>query len=314
MANKPTFEGIYPAIITPMTEKGEVHEEAFRAMLEDNIRCGIHGFWTAGGTGESVMLTDEENTRIAKIAADQNKGRSTIIMHVGAITTDRAVKNAENAAKAGVEALCAVPPFFVRPGDDAVVEHYRAIGAATNLPLMVYNLPQATQIEITVDLMKKLQDKVPQMVGLKHSALNFNNMIWFSEMGLKVLTGSGMLLFPALTVGASGTVDGPPSVAPELWMEIWNAWKAGDLKRGVAAQRKANDLFNLILKYGYMGSMKAMISERTGIECGNPRRPVLPMSAENRKAINKVCEEWGITGAGKHDFKRTLKTAAAAKK
>ncbi|MBM3933053.1 MAG: dihydrodipicolinate synthase family protein [SAR202 cluster bacterium] len=172
------YKGVFPAAITPMSRKdGKVNEEAFRAVMEMNIRAGVDGFWTAGGTGESVYLTDEENRRIAEISADQNKGRTTVIMQVGAATTARAAKNAENAAKAGVEAICALPPHFFNPGHDAVVEYYRVVGAAANLPLFVYNLPIATGIEITPALMAKIKEKVPQLVGLKHASMDYGAMV-----------------------------------------------------------------------------------------------------------------------------------------
>ena len=90
------FKGVVPAIITPMTADGELNEAAFREVMEFNIQAGVHGFWIAGGTGESVLLSDEENNRIAEIAADQNRGRVKAIMHVGAPTTARAVRMAEH--------------------------------------------------------------------------------------------------------------------------------------------------------------------------------------------------------------------------
>ena len=169
------FEGILPAIITPMGEDGRLNEAAFREVMEYNIQAGVHGFWIAGGTGESVLLDDEENMKIAEIAADQNRGRVNNIMHVGAATTERAAALAEHAAKMGNEAICCVPPFFYRQSDDAIVEHYRIVGEAADLPLFVYNLPQSTGVEITPELMQKIQDRVPQLKGLKHSAITFAN-------------------------------------------------------------------------------------------------------------------------------------------
>jgi dihydrodipicolinate synthase/N-acetylneuraminate lyase len=167
------FEGLFPAIITPMSrDTGKLNEAAFREVMEFNIRAGVHGFWVAGGTGESVLLDDEENMRIAEIAADQSRGRIKNIMHVGAPTTERAVALAENAARAGVEAICCVPPFFYRQSDEAIVEHYKAVGAASNLPLFVYNLPQSTGVEITPEMMKKIQDGVP------HSRTCGNSHTW----------------------------------------------------------------------------------------------------------------------------------------
>ena len=100
------LKGVVPAVVTPFTAAGEFNERAFREVVEYNIQAGVHGFWIGGGTGESVLLDDEENFRIATAAAEQAAGRITNIMHIGAPTTRRAVKMAERAAGAGVDALC----------------------------------------------------------------------------------------------------------------------------------------------------------------------------------------------------------------
>ena len=143
------FRGLFPAIVTPMTAEGTLNERAFRQVMEFNIQAGVHGFWVAGGSGESILLDDAENRRIAEIATDQSGGRIANIMHVGAPTTARAAALAEHAANAGVEAICCVPPFFYRHDDESIVEHYRVVAAAADLPFFVYNLPQATGVEIT---------------------------------------------------------------------------------------------------------------------------------------------------------------------
>ena len=289
------FTGILPAIITPMTGDGKLNEAAFREVIEYNIQAGVHGFWVAGGTGESVLLSDEENMRIAEIAADQNRGRIKNIMHVGAATTERAAKLAENAANAGVEAICCVPPFFYRQSDEAIVEHYRAIGAAANLPLFVYNLPQSTGVEITPELMQKIQDGVPQLKGLKHSAVTFANVRAFNKMGLDCLIGSSLLMLPALTIGASGCVDGPPNFAPELWVEIWNAWQAQDMDRAMEAQDKASDATMLVREFGLHPTAKFILSERLGIDCGAPRPPGRPLTNDQKDRVLKRMEEMGLT-------------------
>ena len=291
------FNGVFPAIITPMTPEGELNEEAFREVMEFNIRAGVHGFWIAGGTGESILLSDEENNRIAEISADVNGGRVKNIMHVGAPTTARAARMAEHAARAGVEAICCVPPFFYKPGDDAIVEHYRVVAEAADLPLFVYNLPGATGVEITPELMNKLQDRVPQLKGLKHSSLNFMNISTFAQMGLSCFTGSSVLMLPALTIGASGIVDGPPCSAPELWVEIWNAYNDGDLRRAEAAQASAGEVFKLVVGSGihvYFASLHALVSERLGIDCGSPRLPLPPLDAQGRAHIRDGAEMLGL--------------------
>ena len=290
------FEGILPAIATPMGSDGRFDEAAFRQVMEFNIQAGVNGFWVAGGTGESVLLDDDENMAIAKAAADQNGGRVKNIMHVGAPTTLRASRLAENAAKAGVEAICCVPPFFYRQSDKAIVEHYRTVAAAADLPLFVYNLPQSTGVEITPELMAKIQDGVPQLKGLKHSSVNFTNVYVWADMGLECLIGSAALMLPALAggTGATGCVDGPPNVAPEIWVEIWSAYKALSPVRAAKAQQRATKLTMLIREFGMHASIKALLTYRLGIDVGDPRRPTLPLTPAQREEVTARAEALGV--------------------
>jgi len=288
------FRGLFPAIVTPMTADGNLNESAFREVMEFNIQAGVHGFWIAGGTGESILLTDEENGRIAEIAADQSRGRITNIMHVGAASTARAAAMAENAAKAGVEAICCLPPFLYRYGGDQVVEHYRAVAAAADLPFLVYNLPQFTQVEITPDFMKVIQDRVPQLVGLKHSAPLMSYVRDYTKMGLSCLIGNSSLLLPALTLGATGCVDGPPNAAPELWIEILNAYNEGDLARAEAAQDRASEFTLLVRNYETQAGTKAVLSERLGIDCGDPRPPIYALPPERKRELAERLAALGL--------------------
>ena len=289
------YEGVFPAVVTPMDNNGNFNEEAFRKVIEFNINAGVGGFWVAGGNGESILLSDEENMRIVSAAADQNKGRVNNIMHVGASTTERSVKLAEHAASVGAEAICAVPPFFYPQSEDAIVEHYRAIASAANLPLFLYNLPQSTNVEITPDLMKKIADKVPQLMGLKHSAHpSFTNIPIWEEMSLKCFTGNALLMLPALTIGAIGCIDGPLCAIPELWVDIWNAWQKKDIETAQTAQKKASSFASILRKLGPHSSAKAALTERLGIDCGSARLPTPPLSAEGKKMLIAHMSKLGI--------------------
>jgi len=288
------YEGIFPAIATPMSSDGTLNETAFREVMEFNIQAGVGGFWVAGGNGESVLLSDEENMRIAEIASDQNRGRINNIMHVGAPTTERAVKLAEHAAKAGAEAICCVPPFFYRQTDEAIVEHYKAVAASADLPFYVYNLPQSTGVEITVELMQKIQDAVPQLAGLKHSSINFANVREWVKMDLKCFIGSSMLMVPALSIGAIGCIDGPPCAAPELWVNIWKAWQAGDIDEAMNAQRKASSFTEIMREAGVHSGTKAVLTERLGIDCGSGRLPNPPLVGKRRENILQRVSDLGI--------------------
>ena len=273
------FEGIFPAIITPMTTDGKLNEAVYRQVMEFNIQAGVQGFWVAGGTGESVLLEDDENRRIAEIVVDQSQGRISNIMHVGAPSTVRTAKLAEHAAKVGVEAICCVPPFFYHQSDERIVEHYRIVAEAADLPFFVYNLPHATGVEITPDLMQKIQDGVPQLAGLKHSAPYLPHVRTFAKMGLACFVGNCRLMLPALTIGAVGCVDGPPNMAPERWVALWQAWQKGDLAEARAAQEQASQVADLVQPFKFHAIAKAVIGQRLGIDCGVPRSPGQSLSA-----------------------------------
>ncbi|MEC9365456.1 MAG: dihydrodipicolinate synthase family protein [Chloroflexota bacterium] len=290
----PAYEGIFPAIATPMSTDGTLNESAFREVMEFNIQAGVGGFWVAGGNGESILLSDEENMRIAEIASDQNRGRINNIMHVGAPTTERAVALAAHAAKVGVEAICCVPPFFYNQTDEAIVDHYKAVAAAADLPFYVYNLPQSTGVEITIELMQKIQDGVPQLAGLKHSSINFANVREWEKMGLSCFIGSSMLMVPALSIGAVGCIDGPPCAAPELWVNIWKSWQAGDINAAMAAQKKASLFTEIMKEAGVHSGTKAVLTERLGIDCGSGRLPNPPLEGSRRESILQRISDLGI--------------------
>ena len=286
------FQGLFPAIITPMTADGGLNEDAYRKVMEFNIQAGVAGFWVAGGTGESILLDDEENHRVAEIVTDQSQGRVKNIMHIGAPTTKRSVKMAEHAAKVGVEAICCVPPFFYRRSDDEIVEHYRIVAAAADLPLFLYNLPSATGVEITRDLACKIQEKVPQLRGLKHSSPAFGSVRAFAKMGLNCLIGNCQLMLPALTLGASGCVDGPPNMVPEYFVDIWRAYQANELKQAELAQEKASEIVQQIFACGggFHALAKVVLGQRLGIDCGNPRQPAFPLTLKQRNAVSRCLE------------------------
>ena len=288
------YEGIFPAIVTPMSPDGNLNEAAFREVMEFNIQAGVGGFWVAGGNGESVLLSDEENMRIAEIAADQNRGRINNIMHVGAPTTERAANLAAHAAKVGAEAICCVPPFFYKQTDEAIVEYYKTVAAAADLPFYVYNLPQSTGVEITVELMQKIQDQVPQLAGLKHSSINFANVREWEKMGLSCFIGSSMLMVPALSIGAVGCIDGPPCAAPELWVNIWKLWREGNIQGAMDAQQKASSFTEIMREAGVHSGTKAVLTERLGIDCGSGRLPNPPLAGTQRDSILQRVSDLGI--------------------
>ena len=289
-----TFQGVFPALITPFHRDGTLNEQAFRDVMESCIQAGVNGFWINGGTGESVLLSDEENIRVTEISSDQSRGRIQNIIHVGALTTARAVSMAKAAREANAEAISCVPPFFYRPKDEAIIDHYKAIADAAGLPLFVYNQPKYTGVEITPPLMAELIEKIPLVAGVKHSAPDFHNIRKFSQLGIDVLTGSGALFLPALTGGASGVVDGPLTVAPEIWVEAYTSFKEGNVTKSAELQEKGAKLVDLAGKYGMQATCKVLVQARLGIETGTPRAPLAALNSKEKNDLINEAVDIGI--------------------
>ena len=275
------FEGVYPAIITPLDKKNKFKEDIFRKIVEFNINSGAHGFWVSGGTGESVYVDHNEIKQVIKSSVDQSQNRAKIIAHVGSLTTYNSQLLAESAANSGAHAICAVPPFFYKPDIKTIIKNYKAISdAAGNLPFFVYNLPQSTGTEITPLMMKEIIDAIPNISGLKHSGPAFTDLKGFINLNISCFIGNANLMLPALTLGASGCIDGPLNAAPELWSNIWETFKKNKLEESMIAQEKAIKFSNIIRDFDMHASIKEIISQRLNIDCGNPIPP-LPQLNEN---------------------------------
>ena len=221
-----------------MTREGKLNERAFREVMEFNIQAGVHGFWVAGGTGESILLEDDENMRIAEIAATSPGAESRTLCTSGRRRRPGPREWPSTPPGPAWRRSAVCPPSSTGPATRPSSSTTGSWPPPLTCPFFVYNLPSATGVEITPDLMRKIQDGVPQLSGLKHSALTVSYVRDFADMGLNCLIGNSYLMLPALTIGATGCVDGPPNVAPELWIDIWEAYNDGDLKRAEAAQGK----------------------------------------------------------------------------
>ena len=287
------FEGVYPAIITPLDNENNFKEAEFRKVVEFNIQAGVHGFWVSGGTGESVYVKPEDIKEVIKSAVDQSNDRAKIIAHVGALTTKLSQDLAYSAADSGAHAICAVPPFFYGPSIETIVNHYKSISDASgNLPFFVYNLPQSTGTEIIPETMKIIKSEIPNVAGLKHSGPKFTDLRGFVKLGLSCFIGNAALMLPALTLGASGCVDGPPNMVPEYFVDIWRAYQANELKQAELAQDKASEIVQQIFACGggFHALAKVVLGQRLGIDCGNPRQPAFPLTLKQRNAVSHWLE------------------------
>jgi len=297
--NSLEFKGVFPANPTPVKSDGRINEKALEKIIQDNLAHGVDGFWIAGSTGEGPVMSEVQRETTARIAGETISGRGLSIMHVGAISSESAAKGAKAARKYGCDAICCVPPFFFRGGDQMTIDHYKRVADASDgLPFFVYNLPQLTQVEITPDLMEKIVDAVPNVVGLKHSAMNFGDIRLFADMGLKCFSGNGTLPLPALTMGAVGTVDAPLSLAPWHYAELYDAWEQGDMETAQRLQDGVLEIVNVVRMFGAPAAVtKLILTERLGIDCGRPIPPVTYLTDEQRLVVLAAARNAGLLEA-----------------
>ena len=297
--NSLEFKGVFPANPTPVKSDGRINEKALEKIIQDNLAHGVDGFWIAGSTGEGPVMSEVQRETTARIAGETISGRGLSIMHVGAISSESAAKGARAARKYGCDAICCVPPFFFRGGDQMTIDHYKRVADASDgLPFFVYNLPQLTQVEITPDLMEKIVDAVPNVVGLKHSAMNFGDIRLFADMGLKCFSGNGTLPLPALTMGAVGTVDAPLSLAPWHYAELYDAWERGDIETAQRLQDGVLEIVNVVRMFGAPAAVtKLILTERLGIDCGRPIPPVTDVTDEQRLVVLAAARNAGLLEA-----------------
>jgi len=290
---KRELKGIYPAIVTAFDKNGNINEAMQREIIEYQIEAGVDGFYLCGGTGEGLLLTVEERKRMLEIALDQIKGRVGIIDHIGAFQTADTVELARHAGEAGADAISCLPPsWFYKPDAAGLVEYYKQVAGATDLPLLVYNIPQRTGLELTPGLMDKLRG-IKNVVGLKHATGNLYQMgqiISLAKGEMIVFMGEDMFLLPALMYGAVGGIGGSYSIMPRYYVEIYKNFVEGNYEKATEIQVRANEIIPVYDGFMFISANKEILC-MMGFDCGTGRSPNRPLTDEEKALLRKRLEE-----------------------
>ena len=227
------FHGVYPALVTPVDDRGNIRTGALRDLMEWHLEVGVDGFYIAGGTGEGLLLTQDQRRALTEATVRAADGRAPIIVHVGHVSTRAAVDLARHAASAGADAVSAIPPIYYGTDPASIVGHYTAIASATPLPLIVYHIPAATHSRMTVGLMTELL-RLPTVKGIKFSDYNHFLMRQIGLLGsdLLVYSGNDEVFLSGLVMGAKGGIGLTYNFMPQLFVGIYQAFHAGDLDAG----------------------------------------------------------------------------------
>jgi 4-hydroxy-tetrahydrodipicolinate synthase len=294
MAFKPS--GIIPAMVTPLTPEGRINEAALRKFTDYLIRGGSHGLFVVGTTGEFYGLSPEEKRELFRITVDQVKGRVPVYAGTGAITTREAIQLTRLAEEAGADAVSVLTPMFISPSQKELIRHYTAIAESTRLPVLLYNNPPKTGVNLAAATVARLAE-VPNIVGIKDSSGDFTLTGEYLRLTrgkeFHVLLGRDTLIYAGLCYGATGSIAACANVAPRLVADIYDKYVAGDLKGALEAQ------FTLApLRIAFtLGSFPAVIKESLellGIDVGACMEPVGPMSSEEKEQLKKILKEMGL--------------------
>src|SRR5512139_4115503 len=285
-------KGVIPAMVTPVTAEGKINVEALRKLTNYLIQGGIHGLFPAGSQGEFYALTFEEKKRVIEVVVEETKGRVPVYAGTGAVTTREAVALTKMAEEAGVSAVSILTPFFIRPNEEELFEHYSAIAKATRLPVLLYNNPQRTGVNISAEFVTRAS-KIENIVGIKDSSGDVtltSEYIRRTGDQFSVLAGRDTLIYGTLCYGGKGAIAATSNVAPRVVVEIYEAFQAGDMKRSLKAQ------FHLApLRLAFdLGTFPVVIKEALtllGIDAGVGIPPVGGISPKAKGELKKILKD-----------------------
>ena len=268
MAAKTKFRGSFTALVTPF-KNGSLDEAAFRSLVNWQISEGTHGLVPVGTTGESPTLSHDEHKRVVEWCIEEAKGRVPVIAGAGSNSTKEAVELAQHAEKAGADAVLIVTPYYNKPTQEGMYQHFKAINDAINIPIIIYNIPPRSVIDMSVDTMKRLFE-------LKNIA------------GVKDATIIGYMAH-----GGHGCISVTSNVAPRLCSEFHTAWQKGDVATALKLHDKLMPLHtNLFMETSpapikYAMSLLGKMDEKL-------RLPMVPVQESTRVAVRSAMVHAGL--------------------
>ena len=293
------YKGIICAMITPLDENQNINEKATRELIDYLIDRGVYGLFILGTNGECHMLTDDEKVEFAKIVIEHTNNRVPVFVGTGGNSTREVINLSKRMEEIGASALSIITPYFVPPTQEELILHYKAIAESVNLPIMMYNMPGKTGINIEPESVRELS-KVKNIVGIKDSSGKLDNMKAYIEVtkgeDFGVFSGSDSLILDILKAGGKGAVAATANFLTEIDVAIYNNFINGDIEAAQKAQESIEEL-RRILKLGTIPSVIKKTVVLNGINVGPARLPVTEPTVEALEEIKKVVENYKKTFA-----------------
>jgi len=290
-------EGIFPALVTPFTDDGKaIDEERLRTLVNRCIALGVHGVVPCGTTGEFVNMTTEEKKRTIKAVVDEVNGRVKVIAGTGASGTDQALEMTKYAKDVGADAALIVTPYYLKPADRGIYEHYDTIASQADLPIILYNIPQCTALPMPWQIVEDLA-QIPNIVGIKDSSGQLSFILAVLEKvrdKINVLCGHDEVVVAGLAAGCSGAILASANVIPDIWVQVYNHVKKGELQKARELQYKVQKIARIIAGSGAVGTKEALNMMK--IKVGPVRKPLSvggELTYESREELRLDLEKIG---------------------
>ena len=289
------FTGIYTAIVTPFKD-GKVEEIALERLIRAQVKSGVDGIVPVGTTGESPTLSFEEHMYVVELAVKFAAGRLKVLAGTGGNSTDEAIYLTIAAEKAGADGSLQVAPYYNKPTQEGLFQHFRAVAYATKLPIVLYSIPGRCGVEIGVDTVKRLAHECRNIVGLKEAGGNADRVSQIrGALGPKfaILSGDDSLTLPFMAVGAQGVVSVASNLIPRELGNMVRAFAAGRPAAALKVHEKYYALFKDLFIETNPVPVKSALAMRGQIE-EEYRLPLVPLNPKNRETLRATLKRCGL--------------------
>ena len=288
------FEGCGTAIVTPFTEDG-INFEEFGKMIEDQIKNGVDSIIVCGTTGESATMTDSERKEVMKFAIEKANKRVPIVLGTGSNCTRSAVELTKYAESIGADGVLVVTPYYNKTTQDGLVAHYKAIAEVTTLPIILYNVPSRTGVNILPKTCLELS-KIPNIVAIKEASGNLSQIAEIANLckeNLTIYSGNDDQIVPILSLGGKGVISVLSNVAPKYVHDMCYDYFEGNVEKAKESQLKALNLISaLFCEVNPIPVKEAM--NMIGYNCFEPRLPLIKLSNSGKEKVEKAMKEFGV--------------------
>jgi 4-hydroxy-tetrahydrodipicolinate synthase len=288
------FKGSIVAIVTPF-KRGEVDEDGYRELIEFQINNGTGAIVPCGTTGESATLNMAEHGRVIDIAVDTVKGRIPVIAGAGGNSTHEAIQLTRHAKEAGADATLQVTPYYNKPTQEGLYQHFKAIAEAVPLPQVLYNVPGRTGVNMLPETVARLAE-LPEVVAIKEASGNLGQMAEILKLAgdkITLLSGDDNVTLPVLALGGKGVISVIANIVPKDSADMVKAWEDRDISKAKELFYKLLPLSQAMFYESNPIPVKTSLSLMGRID-GEMRLPLAPMSSTNRERLEKVLKDYGL--------------------